>query len=305
MYNCLECNRNDFEHHNALTNHLKIHKMNSREYYDQFLKKPNEDICICGKLKKYQNFKVGYQKFCSTRCSNQVNVQEMWNRNPERKKIQAARMVGNHYGTGKPKGSKNKNPYPITEAVLKRYRDNKPPSWKGKTHSEETKRKMSISRSAYIEEFGITMAYKGKFVPSNPQKYNGDVANIVWRSTWELKVFNWCDTNPSIMQWASEEISIPYISPVDNKIHRYYPDVWMLIKQSDGTIVKRLIEIKPQYQTVPPKLQKKITPKYITEVKTYAVNDAKWKAAKVFCDEHNMKFDLLTEKDLFGKEAIQ
>ncbi len=151
------------------------------------------------------------------------------------------------------------------------------------------------------------MAYKGRFVPKNPAKYKGQLVDtntgqsaIIWRSTWELKVFNWCDTHPNVLEWSSEEISIPYISPIDDRMHRYYPDIYLKLKQADGKIVKKLIEIKPQYQTSAPKLQKKLTPKYIAEVKTWGVNEAKWNAAKRFCEEHNIAFEILTERDLFG-----
>lgn len=148
-------------------------------------------------------------------------------------------------------------------------------------------------------------SYKGRFTPSNPGKYKGlltdpktGLSAIIWRSTWELRVFNYLDTQPAVIEWSSEEISIPYISPVDDRIHRYYPDLYVKKRTTDGKIIKQLIEIKPAYQCVPPKMQKKITPKYITEVKTWGVNDAKWKAAQRFCDEHGLEFVKLTEHDL-------
>ena len=106
------------------------------------------------------------------------------------------------------------------------------------------------------------------------------------------------DKQPAILEWSSEEISIPYISPIDDRIHRYYPDFYVKKQLPNGKIIKQLVEVKPYKQTMPPPLQKRITPKYITEVKTWGVNEAKWKAAERFCAEHNYEFIHLTEKDL-------
>lgn len=143
------------------------------------------------------------------------------------------------------------------------------------------------------------MAYKGKFFPKNPHKYRGNVRNIVWRSTWELKFFNWCDTNSNILEWASEEVQIPYVSPIDNRIHRYFPDVWIKMKNTKGEIVKKLIEIKPKAQTHPPKKRGRITPKYLAEAKTWQVNCAKWEAAEKFCEQRGWEFHKVTENTLF------
>jgi hypothetical protein len=149
------------------------------------------------------------------------------------------------------------------------------------------------------------MAYKGRFIPKNPKKYKGLLIEptsgksaIIWRSTWELRVMNYLDTQPAILEWSSEEMSIPYISPIDDRLHRYYPDFYVKKKMANGKIIKQLVEVKPYKQTMPPKMQKRITPKYITEVKTWGVNEAKWKAAERFCEEHGMEFVRLTEKDL-------
>lgn len=144
------------------------------------------------------------------------------------------------------------------------------------------------------------MAYSGKFTPQNPHKYKGDAKNIIWRSTWELKFMRWLDEHPNVLEWSSEERSIPYISPIDNRIHRYFPDFIMKTKDKDGNIVTRMIEIKPEHQTKEPKIQRKITPKYIAEVKTWGVNQAKWKAAERFCEDLGWEFVKLTEKELFS-----
>lgn len=145
------------------------------------------------------------------------------------------------------------------------------------------------------------MAYRGKFIPKNPHKYRGDPTNIVWRSSWELRVMRNLDENPNILEWSSEEIIVPYISPIDNKRHRYYPDMVAKTKQIDGSIKTMMIEIKPKKETVEPKPQKKRTKKYINEVMTWAKNSAKWTYAREYCADRNWDFVLLTEDQIFDK----
>ena len=140
--------------------------------------------------------------------------------------------------------------------------------------------------------------HQGIFKPKHPEKYVGDVTNIVYRSSWELKFLNWCDTNPSVLKYASEELIIPYFSPVDQKQHRYFVDFVIMVRTRTGEIKKYAVEIKPESQTVPPK-QRKQTRKYLTEMSTYMVNQAKWKAADEFCKSKGMEFLVLTEKHLF------
>jgi len=141
------------------------------------------------------------------------------------------------------------------------------------------------------------MAYSGKFRPSFPKKYKGDPTNIIYRSLWELKFMKYCDLNENILQWASEEIIIPYVSPVDGRYHRYFPDFYVRATSNSG-IKNYIIEIKPLRQVEEPKVQKKKTKKYINEVVTYAVNQAKWDAAKNYCADRRWEFKVLTEKDL-------
>lgn len=139
---------------------------------------------------------------------------------------------------------------------------------------------------------------KGKFIPRNVSKYRGDYRNIIYRSSWELKFMKYCDLNKNILEWGSEEIVIPYRSPLDGKIHRYFVDFYIKVKNVDGDIQKYLIEVKPKKQTKAPKVQKKMTKKYVYEVTEYAKNQAKWDAAKEFCEDRNYKFMLITEDEL-------
>lgn len=144
------------------------------------------------------------------------------------------------------------------------------------------------------------MSYKGKYQPSFPKKYKGDPTNIVYRSLWERKFMVYCDTNDNVLEWFSEEIAVPYRSPIDNKIHRYFPDFYIKVKESNGSIKKYIIEIKPKKQTVEPQVKKRKTKGYIYEVYEYAKNQAKWKAAEEFCKDRGYEFKILTEDNLFG-----
>lgn len=141
------------------------------------------------------------------------------------------------------------------------------------------------------------MSYKGFFRPRNPSKYKGDPTNIIYRSSWELKLMSYLDAHPDVLSWGSEEIVIPYRSPVDNKIHRYFPD--FIVKKRGATGVQTLvIEVKPAAQTKPPVVQKSRSVRYLNEVKTWGVNSAKWKAAQDFCADRKWSFLIMTEHEL-------
>ena len=142
------------------------------------------------------------------------------------------------------------------------------------------------------------MAYRGKYYPTYPKKYKGDPSNIIYRSLWERKFMVYCDKNDKILEWGSEEFFIPYRSPLDGKIHRYFPDFYGKVKTKQGTLKKWVVEVKPKVYTRPPKTPKRKTKKYITEVRNWAVNDAKWKNAIEYCNDRNMEFIIITEDEL-------
>jgi hypothetical protein len=142
------------------------------------------------------------------------------------------------------------------------------------------------------------MSYKGKYRPIHPEKYKGDPTNIIWRSLWERKFCVYCDSNTNIIEWQSEEFCIPYRSPIDNKIHRYFPDFFIKYKDTDGKIKSSLIEVKPLRQTAPPVKPKRQTKKYLSEAFEYAKNQAKWQAAREYCKDRMWEFKVLTEKEL-------
>lgn len=142
------------------------------------------------------------------------------------------------------------------------------------------------------------MAYSGRYRPTNKNKYKGDPTSIIYRSLWERKFMVWCDRNINVEEWGSEEIIIPYISPVDGRVHRYFPDFYVRARTKTGGKTRLIIEVKPLKQTQTPKKQQRRTKKYLNEVRTYAVNDAKWKAAREYCKDRQMVFMILTEKEL-------
>lgn len=139
---------------------------------------------------------------------------------------------------------------------------------------------------------------QGKYSPQFPKKYKGNPCEIYYRSSWEKKFMTYCDLNENIIEWQSEEKSIPYRSPIDNKIHRYFPDFLIKVKETDDSIKKYMVEIKPQKQTVPPPKPKRQTKRYISEVYEYAKNQSKWEAAKEWCADHGYEFKVITEKQL-------
>tara|TARA_Y100000361_G_scaffold84991_1_gene75388 strand:- start:14114 stop:14554 length:441 start_codon:yes stop_codon:yes gene_type:complete len=142
------------------------------------------------------------------------------------------------------------------------------------------------------------MAYSGQYKPVNIKKYKGDPRKIFYRSSWELKFMKYCDINAAILEWGSEEIIVPYRCPTDGRVHRYYPDFYIKVRDKQGYLKKYIIEIKPKKQTKPPDVPKRKTKKYLTEVNTFMKNAAKWKAARNFCDDRGMDFLILTEDHL-------
>ena len=139
---------------------------------------------------------------------------------------------------------------------------------------------------------------KSKYKPSYPKKYKGNPDNIICRSSWERKFCKWGDLNENIMEWGSEEFWIPYVSPVDRRVHRYFPDFIIKVKESTGQIKTYVIEVKPNRQTIEPNNKSRVTKSYIYECKTYAVNQAKWKAATELCEDRRIEFKIITEEEL-------
>jgi hypothetical protein len=148
------------------------------------------------------------------------------------------------------------------------------------------------------------MAYRGKYIPKNIIKYVGhDPSKVIYRSLWERHCMAYFDKSPNILEWSSESIIVPYFSPLDVnkpkiKPHRYYPDFYVKYKHKSGEIKEVVIEIKPKAQTAAPKEPKRKTKKYYQALKTFAVNTAKWNAAKKFCEYYDYTFLIWTEKEI-------
>ena len=137
-------------------------------------------------------------------------------------------------------------------------------------------------------------SYKGLFKPTHPKKYVGNTNQIVYRSLLERRFMRYCDLNEDIIHWASEELPIRYFNPLDKKYHRYFPD--FVIKTSKDE--RFIIEIKPSRQIGKPKTPKRKTKSFMRESYQYIKNQAKWQAARKYCDDNDMEFKLITEKDL-------
>jgi hypothetical protein len=145
---------------------------------------------------------------------------------------------------------------------------------------------------------------RGKFRPLNPEKYRGDPKGIVYRSWLEFRYMRKFDGSKDVKWWASEELAIPYVSPVDGKTHRYFVDFVYCVEQNGKERVV-MLEIKPKSQTGKPKISvskngRQNRKKFINETVTYAVNSAKWSAARQFCQKHGWEFKVATEQEMGG-----
>jgi len=140
--------------------------------------------------------------------------------------------------------------------------------------------------------------YKGRFVPTNFAKYMGNTQNIIYRSSYEYRFMKWCDLNKNVLEWGSEEIVVPYVSPKDNMLHRYFVDFFIVVQTKTGERKKYLIEVKPYRFTQEPVVPKRKTQRFLSEVFQWAINNAKWKAATEYSKKMGWEFMLITERDL-------
>lgn len=141
---------------------------------------------------------------------------------------------------------------------------------------------------------------QGVYHLQHPEKYLGNPNNVVYRSSWELRMHRFLDNNTQIIKWSSEEIKIPYLSPLDGRVHHYYPDYYVEYINRQNEVIQELIEVKPHKQTAAPKSSKGKSKKtMLYEQHTFAVNAAKWKYAMAWCEKRNLKFRILTEQSLF------
>lgn len=138
---------------------------------------------------------------------------------------------------------------------------------------------------------------QGIFKPNNNAKYLGG-KNPVYRSSWELKFFRWADMNENVLAWGSENIVIPYVSPLDKRVHRYFVDNFIVFKDNEGNKKKFLIEIKPSKQVAKPDNSNPNRRGLLYEQKTWIINQAKWDSARKWAKDKNCEFLILTEREL-------
>lgn len=138
---------------------------------------------------------------------------------------------------------------------------------------------------------------KGFYFVRNPEKYDGNPNDVIYRSSWEFRFMHWADENKQVIEWSSERVVIPYVSPIDNRFHRYFMDFKIKLINNKGETKTYLVEIKPDTQTRPPKPRKK-TQAYLNEIKTWGVNEAKWIAAKKYASDRGIEFVIITEHHL-------
>ena len=138
----------------------------------------------------------------------------------------------------------------------------------------------------------------GKYKVKNKEKYIGNLQECEYRSSWELRYMKYLDNRSSVLEWGSETIIIPYYNPIEKKTRKYYVDFFVKVRNTKGLIEKYIIEIKPYIQCFPPKIPKRKTAKYNNAIRTYIVNQSKWKAAKNYSEKRDWKFIIITEKEL-------
>lgn len=143
-----------------------------------------------------------------------------------------------------------------------------------------------------------------KYKIKNPQKYSGDINNCISRSSWETRFMTFCDHNPNILAWGSEHAGsiIRYIHPITGNYHRYFPDFIIRVLTKENIVKTMLIEVKPRKETIQPKEPLKKTRKAMSNFKkaqeTFAINTAKWNAARLWCKSQNIDFQIFTEYEL-------
>ena len=138
----------------------------------------------------------------------------------------------------------------------------------------------------------------GKYKVRNKEKYVGNLQECEHRSRWELRYMKYLDSNPNVIEWGSETVIIPYYHPIDKRTRRYFVDFYVKVVTKTGMAKKYIIEIKPYNQCFPPKKPKRQTITYKNKIKTYVMNQAKWKAAKKYADKRDWEFVVITEKEL-------
>lgn len=246
-------------------------------FYDTNFKKPGDGFCrSCGIEVPFYNLRKGYAKTCSPSCKTKARWASYSDKRRKEISEQFSKINKTRYAAMTREERRIK--YRIKDENLAK-----------KIYDASGERLVRLGAQGP----GYTKFMRGQFKPKNPAKYKGDHTKIYYRSSWELRAMVNLDADKDVLEWSSEEVVVPYKSPLDGRFHRYFVDLW--VRNKDGCY---LIEIKPLHETVPPQPSKKRTKRYINEVARYAVNDAKWKAAKEYCRSKGWQFQLMTEREL-------
>jgi len=137
------------------------------------------------------------------------------------------------------------------------------------------------------------MPFRARFIPKNSDKYIGDINKIFARSSWELTVMRFFDVSTAVKCWKSEETVVPYLSPLDSRVHEYWPDFYVEFVDKAGEIKKELVEVKPRHES---------EEKYAKSQRSkdaLIINTAKWKAASLYCESRGMTFRVITEHSIY------
>ena len=134
---------------------------------------------------------------------------------------------------------------------------------------------------------------QGKYTLKNPEKYSG-TKTPTYRSSWEFAFMRFCDEHPSVSQWASEAVRIPYKNPLTGKHTIYVPDFFIVYSDQKGKQRVELIEVKPANQTTKEKLGRSRH-----NQAAWVVNQVKWEAARAWCRQKKIFFRVVTETDIF------
>lgn len=312
IYHCMVCGL-DTTSRRSFSKHVRDkHCRFSKEYYDQYLRKESDGVCIvCGEATKFLGLFEGYRITCNHTCgaihfrknlkedngkfqsfkekvsANQASIWKNRELTGEKvsiiQKVAATTALINNGLTDKERAERYSRYHRCDEKTIDRL---------NKAGAEQ------LMRLALTGKNGYSKALKGRFRPKHPEKYKGDPTNIIFRSSYEIKAMKTFDENPNVLEWSSEEVMVPYYDPTTGRHRRYFPDFVVKTRQKDGSVKTLMIEVKPYQQTVEPRKRKRITRQYITEVTTWATNSGKWAAAREYCADKGWDFQLVTEKEL-------
>ena len=137
---------------------------------------------------------------------------------------------------------------------------------------------------------------QGTFVPKNPAKLVGN-QRPNFRSSWELTFMTFLDTHPSVIQWASESIRIPYINPLTGKSTVYVPDFLVIYRDRAGAIKREMIEVKPKKETTMEAAKTRRDKAFVI------LNSAKWMAAMAFCKKNGITFRVVNEDSIYQQRG--